>query len=100
MWRILASNTAMRAYTAARDDTRTRMQMDDAQLLDGRYDAFIVWAEPRDDGKIAFDLTITTGNNRGDVVTVIGTARHDPITLVGLPCTLIVDSGEPTIEMD
>lgn len=74
--------------------------MDDAQLLDGRYDAFIVWAEARDDGNIAFDLTITTGNNRGDVITVIGPARGDPINLVGLPCTLIVEDGTPRLEMD
>jgi hypothetical protein len=74
--------------------------MDDAQLLDGRYDAFIVWAEGRDDGNVAFDLTITTGNKRGDVITVIGPARGNPINLVGLPCTLTVENGAPTLEMD
>ncbi len=74
--------------------------MDDAQLVDGRYDAFILWAEAREDGAVAFDLTITTGNNRGDVITVIGPPRGDPITLVGLPCTLRVENGTPTLEMD
>lgn len=74
--------------------------MDDAQLLDGRYDAFIVWAEARDDGAVAFDLTITTGVHKGDVLTVLGPSRADPITLVGLPCTLIVEDGTPTLEMD
>ena len=59
-----------------------------------------MWAEARDDGNVAFDLTITTGNNRGDVITVIGPARSDPITLVGLPCTLIVEGGTPTLELD
>ena len=29
-------------------------------LDDGSYDAFIVWAEPRDNG-VALELTITTG---------------------------------------
>jgi hypothetical protein len=76
------------------------MQMDDAQLPDGRYDAFVVWAEARDNDHVAFDLTITTGNNRGDVITVIGPARGDPINLVGLPCTLVVETGAPTIEFD
>jgi len=100
MWRILASNTAIRAYTDAREMGERGFDMDDSQLLDGRYDAFIVWAEGRDDGKVAFDLTITTGHNRGDVITVIGPAHGDPINLVGLPCTLIVENGTPTLEID
>ena len=73
--------------------------MDDAQLLDGRYDAFIVWAEAREDGRVAFDITITTGNNRGDVMTVIGGSRVDPIALVGLPCTLVVADGQPSLDL-
>ena len=99
MWRILVSNTAMRAYVDAHAEDLRGMHMDDAQLLDGRYDAFIVWAEARDDGAVAFDLTITTGAHKGDVITVIGPAHGDPIDLVGLPCTLIVDGGTPTLEM-
>lgn len=71
--------------------------MDDAQLDDGRYDAFIVWAEARDDGRIACDLTITTGAHKGDVLTVLAAATGDPIALVGLPCTLVVEDGQPRI---
>lgn len=74
--------------------------MEDAQLPDGRYDAFIVWAEAREDGHVAFDLTITTGAHRGDVITVIGPARGDPITLAGLPCTLHVEHGTPRLEIN
>ncbi len=73
--------------------------MDDAQLLDGRYDAFIVWAEAREDGNVAFDITITTGAHRGDVLTVFGTSRADPIMLAGLPCTLVVTGGQPNLEL-
>ena len=72
---------------------------DGAALDDGSYDAFIVWAEERDDGRIAFDLTITTGPYKGDVITVLGPARGDPIDLVGLPCTLVVEAGVPRIEL-
>jgi hypothetical protein len=63
-----------------------------APLEDGRYDAFIVWADPRDDG-IALELTITSGTHRGDVVNIVTStfATRDAIDLVGLPCTLIVD---------
>ncbi len=73
--------------------------MDDVGLSDGRYDAFIVWAEARDDGNIAFDLTITIGEHKGEVLTVLTRSRADPISLVGLPCTLVVADGAPRIEL-
>jgi hypothetical protein len=73
------------------------MSADDAQLEDGTYDAFVVWAEGHDDGTAAVDLTITTGAHRGDVVTVRGPVPADPITLAGLPCTLVVQDGQPSI---
>lgn len=70
------------------------MRMNDvnAPLEDGRYDAFIVWADAHDDG-IALELTITSGTHRGDVVNIVTStfATRDAIDLVGLPCTLIVD---------
>jgi hypothetical protein len=72
--------------------------MDDAALADGHYDAFIVWAEARDDGRIAFDLTLTTGANKGDVLTVLARSTRDPIALVGLPCALVIEAGQPSID--
>ena len=65
-----------------------------APLEDGRYDAFIVWADTRDDG-IALELTITSGTHRGDVVNIVTStfATRDAIDLVGLPCTLIVQDN-------
>jgi hypothetical protein len=61
-------------------------------LEDGTYDAFIVWAEQRDD-RFALELTITTGTHRGDVINIVTSdfAARDALSLVGLPCTLIVD---------
>jgi hypothetical protein len=78
-------------------------------LDDGRYDAFIVWAEARiedeerDDEErdvIAFELTITSGVHKGEVVELRASnmTTRDPIDLVGLPCTLVVDGGVPRIE--
>jgi hypothetical protein len=63
-------------------------------LEDGTYDAFIVWAEQRDNG-IALELTITTGAQRGDVVDIVTSAfaTRDALSLVGLPCTLHVHAG-------
>ena len=40
-----------------------------APLADGRYDAFIVWAEVRDDA-LHLQCTITSGAHRGDVVDI------------------------------
>lgn len=72
--------------------------MDDVALSDGRYDAFIVWADAHDDGRIAFEITITTGAHKGDVVTVLARSSADPIALVGLPCTLLVEDGAPRLD--
>ena len=69
-----------------------------ATLDDGRYDAFVVWAEGRDEG-VAFDLTITTGTHKGEVVTVVGPLSRDPIDVVGLPCTLLVEGGVPRVHL-
>lgn len=69
-------------------------------LDDGRYDAFVVWADARDETSIALELAITTGPRRGEVVDVIATrfTARDPIDLVGLPCTLVVENGAPRVE--
>lgn len=67
-------------------------------LPDGRYDAFVVWAERTDDGRLALDLTITAGDRKGDVVSIRGNYNADPVALTGLPCTLVVENGEPRLE--
>jgi hypothetical protein len=79
--------------------TRATMHAVDIPLADGVYDAFVVWAETRDDGAIALDLTITTGARKGDVVSVraMDTPR-DAIDLIGVPCTLHVRASEPRVE--
>ena len=73
----------------------------DGELVDGRYDAFIVWAEKRDTG-IALECAITAGEHRGDVVTIVSNTlpTNDELALVGLPCTLIVDAHEIRVSFD
>jgi hypothetical protein len=68
-------------------------------LDDGSYDAFIVWAEQRDDG-VALELTITAGVHRGDVISIVTStfAPRDPLDLIGLPCTLVVHGEEMRIK--
>ena len=88
-------------------------------LDDGRYDAFIVWADvvgtdtapardaiddaragANDDGALCLSLTITAGAHKGDVLDVVARnfSARAPMDLVGLPCTLVVDGGEPRVE--
>ena len=79
--------------------TRATIHVVDVPLADGIYDAFVVWAEERDDGALALDLTITTGARKGDVVSVRATDAHrDALALVGMPCTLHVRDGRPRVE--
>jgi hypothetical protein len=79
--------------------TRATMHAVDIPLADGVYDAFVVWAETRDDGAIALDLTVTTGARKGDVVSVRATnTPRDAIDLIGMPCMLHVHAREPRVE--
>jgi hypothetical protein len=68
-------------------------------LADGRYDAFILSAEERDNG-IALSCAITSGPHRGDVVDLVSTtlSARDPFALVGLPCTLVVAGDTIRVE--
>jgi hypothetical protein len=71
----------------------------DVALADGRYDAFILSAERREQG-VALSCVITAGPSRGDVVDIVSTqfATRDPFDLVGLPCTLVIAGAEIRIE--
>lgn len=64
-------------------------------LGNGTYDAFIIWAEQRDDA-VALECTITSGAARGDVINIVTSSfvTRDPLSLVGMPCTLIVRDNE------
>lgn len=77
---------------STRASTRTTLM---TRLSDGTYDAFIVWAEQRDDA-VVLECTITSGERRGDVVNIVTSSfvARDPLSLVGLPCTLIVADNE------
>jgi hypothetical protein len=90
----------VRATTARRDHEHEEQDdcMDDVALSDGRYDAFVVWAEARDADHVAFELTVTTGAHKGEVITVIARTSADPFARIGLPCTLIVEAGAPRID--
>jgi len=75
---------------------------DVSPLDDARYDAIVVWCEPRNEEKVAFDVAITAGPRRGDVVTVVAPRSvlrgRSELDAAGVPCVLVVEHGEPLIE--
>ena len=76
---------------------------DDAPPLldDGTYDAFVVDAETTDDGGTRLDLTITAGEHKGEVLSVASSApMGDPIDLMGMPATITVAFGSPSVVID
>jgi hypothetical protein len=75
---------------------------DHAVLNDGTYEVFVVDAEDvlEQHDALRLELTVTQGPYKGDVVTVI--AQHLPmnaVQILGLPATLVVERGEPRVEL-
>jgi hypothetical protein len=74
------------------DDPRT-----DA-LVDGAYDALVVDAEATGEGAARVELTIVAGAAKGEVVALRAEGlRGDPIDLLGVPATLTVRDGVPSV---
>jgi len=71
------------------------------RLENGRYDAFVVWAERRDDA-LALQCVVTSGEHRGEVVDIVSRvlAPADELAFVGLPCTLTVDGDDVRVELE
>lgn len=71
-------------------------------LEDGVYDAIVVDADATDaDGVLRLDLTILDGPHKGDVVAMRATGLGvDELEALGLPATLTVLEGEPSIVLD
>jgi hypothetical protein len=67
-------------------------------LGDGTYEAIVVDVDEAQGGTVALSLTITDGPHKGEVVDVRATGlTGDPIGLLGLPATLDVREGRPTV---
>jgi len=73
----------------------------DAPLPDGEYPAFVVDVEESDGQVTALDLTILSGEHKGDVVHVAAHGMEgDFVELVGMPATITVTDGAPTVTID
>jgi hypothetical protein len=74
-------------------------------IPDGTYDAFVVDAEAglADDGTghMHLDLTILSGEQKGNLVSLTATGLPGTeIDLMGMPATLTVSDGVPTVRID
>jgi hypothetical protein len=77
----------------------------EAALEDGEHDAFVVDASDvaRPDGTTGtrLELTLTTGPGKGRVVTVESSVHlGDELDLLGMPATLTVSAGVPSVRID
>jgi len=71
-------------------------------LRDGTYNVFVVDAEEASEqhDALRLELAVTDGAYKGDVVNVIAQHMHvDAVHVLGLPATLIVENGEPRVEL-
>lgn len=75
-------------------------------LPDGTYDAFVVDASPASGPPderpgLRLDLTILSGPHKGEVVSMkaVGELR-DEVDLLGLPATLTVADGQPSLVIE
>ena len=69
---------------------------------DATYDVVVVDAEhDAVDGALCVELVVTTGPHKGELVRVRSTSGEgDPVALLGLPGTLVVEGGQPRLDID
>lgn len=77
----------------------------DAALPDGAHDAIVIDAHDGSDdlGRATqrLELTVVAGPSKGFVVTVVsGDPLGDEIDLIGMPATITVRGGEPSVVID
>ncbi len=65
-------------------------------LPDGTYDAFVIDVEGT-----TYELTLVSGEHKGEVVRVASSAAlADPTDAIGMPATLTVEDGRPRVRLD
>ena len=72
-------------------------------LPDGSYDAFVINADdlPGEPVTTALELTITSGDFRSETLALTAPTRlGEPVDLIGMPATLTVADGTPSVRID
>ena len=76
------------------------MREPEAVLEDGTYDAFVVDATAGPGG-LHLELTILAGEHKGDVVSITAAGLDvDELDALGMPATITVAGGEPSVSID
>ena len=71
-------------------------------LPDGSYDVVVVDAqEGSEAGAVALELTLLAGEHKGEVVRITATGiDRDPLDLLAVPGTLVVEGGTPRVILE
>lgn len=73
-------------------------------LPDGTYDVFVLSADdlPVEDGRsTSLDLTVVSGMHRGGTMALTAPGwLGEPVELIGMPATLTITDGCPTVHID
>ena len=70
-------------------------------LADGRYDVFVVDAVADGPAALRVEVTILAGEHKGEVIAVRAAGLAiDELEALGLPGTLTVEAGEPTLALE
>jgi len=70
-------------------------------LPDGEYPAFVVDVDDTDAATRTLELTILSGEHKGEVVTIVAEGlAGDYVELIGMPATIVVADGSPTVTID
>jgi hypothetical protein len=71
------------------------------ELPDGTYDVFILDATEAGEGTLRLSVTILVGEFKGDVVDLTASGLGvDVIDAMGMPGTLTVADGQPSLVID
>lgn len=74
---------------------------DDGVLEDGDYDAIVFDADEDEARGIAVELTILAGDHKGEVVSLrTDDWSGDALDLLGVPATLTVADGRPSVRFE
>lgn len=70
-------------------------------LDDGTYDALVFDADDADGGGVEVELTILAGEHKGAVVSITSPDwTGDALDLLGIPATITVADGQPTVRFE
>ena len=70
-------------------------------LSDGTYDVVVVDADGDAEGVVHVEVAILAGERKGEVVSITTTGlRGSEFDLIGMPATLTVTDGAPTVRID